>query len=75
MADLTLLLAPRGPVEAIQWPGDWTDRHSPPALDVLRRWVADRHLDDDTFKVLGPQELGRMVVGAGLTDWLLTRVA
>lgn len=47
MADLTLLLAPRGPVEAIQWPGDWTDRHAPPALDVLRRWVADRYLDDE----------------------------
>lgn len=32
-------------------------------------------LDDDSFQVLGPLELGRMVVGAGLTDWLLTRVA
>jgi hypothetical protein len=31
-----------GPVEAIQWPGDWTDRHAPPALNVPRRWVADR---------------------------------
>ena len=28
-------------------PGDWTDRHAPPALDVLRRWVADATLGRD----------------------------
>jgi hypothetical protein len=32
-------------------------------------------LDDDEFEVILPERLARMVVGGGLTDWLLDKIA